>query len=61
MKKLESTFRNTVLVLLGISVFAAVAIASVYTLTKKAIEKSRNPYRKKEILESYEVIYEQAA
>ncbi len=30
-------------------------------LTKKAIENSRNPYRKKEILESYEVIYEQAA
>ena len=30
-------------------------------LTKKAIENSKNPYRKKEILESYEVIYEQAA
>lgn len=30
-------------------------------LTKKAIESSKNPYRKKEILGSYEVIYEQAA
>ena len=30
-------------------------------ITKKAIENSKNPYRKKEILESYEVIYEQAA
>ncbi len=30
-------------------------------LTKKAVESSKNPYRKKEILESYEVIYEQAA
>ena len=41
MKKLESTFRNMVLVLMGISVFAAVAIASVYTLTKKAIDNSQ--------------------
>ena len=30
-------------------------------VSKKAIEKSRNPYRKKEILSSYEVIYEQVA
>jgi len=30
-------------------------------LTKKAVENSKNPYRKKEILDSYEVIYEQAA
>ena len=29
-------------------------------LNKKSIEKSHNPYRKKEILGSYEVIYEQA-
>jgi predicted nucleotidyltransferase len=28
---------------------------------KEAIEKSRNPYRKKVILENYEVVYEQAA
>lgn len=30
-------------------------------VSKRAIEKSRNPYRKQEILNSYEVIYEQAA
>jgi len=30
-------------------------------VSKRAIERSRNPYRKKEILSSYEVIYEQAA
>lgn len=30
-------------------------------VSKVAIEKSSNPYRKKSILESYEVIYDQAA
>lgn len=30
-------------------------------ITKKAVEKSKNPYRKKEILEFCQVIYEQAA
>lgn len=30
-------------------------------LEKSVIEKSKNPYRKEEILKSYEVIYEQAA
>jgi len=30
-------------------------------VSKKAIEQSRNPYRKKEILESFKVIYDQAA
>jgi len=30
-------------------------------VSKKGIEKSRNPYRKKAILEHYEVIYDQAA
>ncbi len=34
---------------------------SVDFVSKRAIEKSRNPYRKQEILNSYEVIYEQAA
>ena len=33
----------------------------VDVIEKEAIEKSKNPYRKKEILSSYEVIYEQAA
>lgn len=30
-------------------------------VNKESIEKSKNPYKKKEILENYEVIYEQAA
>jgi len=30
-------------------------------VSKKAIEKSKNPYRKKEILDSSKVIYDQAA
>ena len=34
---------------------------SVDLVSKKAIEKSKNPYRKKEILESSQVIYDQAA
>lgn len=34
---------------------------SIDLVTKKAIENSKNPYRKKEILESYQVVYEKAA
>lgn len=30
-------------------------------VTKKAIENSKNPFRKKEILDTYQVIYEKAA
>ena len=30
-------------------------------ITKKAIENSKNPFRKKEILESYQVVYEKVA
>lgn len=30
-------------------------------ISKETIEKSKNPFRKKEILENYEVIYDQAA
>lgn len=30
-------------------------------VNKESIEKSKNPYKKKEILENYEVIYDQAA
>ena len=37
MKKLESTFINMVTVLSGIAVFAAITLASVYTLTKEPI------------------------
>ncbi len=34
---------------------------SVDVVSKKALERSRNPYRKDSILGSYEVIYEQAS
>ncbi|NDP20577.1 MAG: RnfABCDGE type electron transport complex subunit G [Paludibacter sp.] len=37
MARLESNFRNMVLVLSGITMFAALAIGSVYTLTKEPI------------------------
>lgn len=30
-------------------------------INKESIEKSKNPYRKKEILENYKVIYDEAA
>lgn len=41
MKKLESNFKNMVLVLSGITLFAAFALASVYTLTVEPIAKSK--------------------
>lgn len=41
MKKLESNFKNMVLVLSGITLFAAVTLASVYTLTKDPIALSK--------------------
>jgi len=41
MNKLESNFKNMVLVLSGITLFAAVALASVYTLTKEPIAQSK--------------------
>ena len=41
MKKLESNFINMVLVLTGIAIFAAITLASVYTLTKDSINKSQ--------------------
>lgn len=34
---------------------------SVDVVSKKALERSRNPFRKDTILKSYEVIYEQAS
>lgn len=45
MKKVESSFRNIVLVLSGISIFAAVTIAAVYTLSKQSIETSQHNKR----------------
>ena len=41
MAKLESSFKNMLLVLTSITVFAAVALGSVYELTKAPIEASR--------------------
>jgi electron transport complex protein RnfG len=41
MKKLESNFKNMVLVLSGITIFAAIALASVYDLTKVPIEQKK--------------------
>ena len=37
MKKIASNFKNMVMVLSGISIFAAIAIASIYDLTKEPI------------------------
>lgn len=36
-------------------------LRKVDLVNKESIEKSKNPYRKKEILENYEVIYDKAA
>jgi len=41
MAKLESSFKNMVISLTGISLFAALALGSVYTLTKEPIEASK--------------------
>lgn len=41
MAKLESNFRNMVLVLSGITMFAALALASVYTFTKEPIAMAK--------------------
>ena len=41
MEKLASNFKNTVLVLSGITLFAALALASVYDLTKESIAKAK--------------------
>jgi len=42
MKKLESNFRNMVLVLFGITIFSAVVLSSVYSLTKESIDQKKN-------------------
>lgn len=41
MAKLESSFKNMLLSLSGISLFAALALGSVYTVTKEPIEASK--------------------
>lgn len=57
MTKLESSFSNMVLVLAGISLFAAAALASVYTLTEAPIAASKTAGQQravKEVLPSHE-------
>ena len=50
MKKLKSSFKNIVLALIGISVFAAVTIAAVYSLTKQSVDNvQRN--KRNEVIE----------
>jgi electron transport complex protein RnfG len=51
MAKLESTFRNMVLVLTTITVFAAVALGSVYSLTKEPIAASKKAKQENAITE----------
>ncbi|MDR0370449.1 MAG: RnfABCDGE type electron transport complex subunit G [Prevotellaceae bacterium] len=41
MAKLQSSFKNMLLVLTGISLFAAFALASVYTVTKDPIDEAK--------------------
>ncbi len=51
MAKLESTFKNMVLVLTGITIFAAVALGSVYSLTKEPIAASKKAKQENAIKE----------
>jgi electron transport complex protein RnfG len=51
MAKLESTFKNMVLVLTGITIVAAVALGSVYSLTKDPIAASKKAKQERAIRE----------
>jgi Na+-translocating ferredoxin:NAD+ oxidoreductase subunit G len=51
MAKLESSFKNMVLVLTSITLFAAVALGSVYKLTKDPIEASKKAKQENAIKE----------
>lgn len=51
MAKLESSFKNMVIVLTSISLFAAIALGSVYTLTKAPIEASKKAKQENAIKE----------
>jgi len=51
MAKLESTFKNMVLVLTSITLVAAVALGSVYNLTKEPIEASKRAKQENAIME----------
>lgn len=57
MAKLESTFKNMVLVLTGITIIAALALGSVYSLTKNPIAASKKAKQEsaiKEVLPDYD-------
>lgn len=57
MAKIESTFKNMVLVLTGITIFAAVALGSVYSLTKEPIAASKKAKQEnaiREVLPEYD-------
>lgn len=61
MAQLESSFKNMVLVLTGITIFAAVTLASVYTLTKEPIAASKMAKQQnaiKEVLPAFEKLAE---
>ena len=62
MAKLESTFRNMLLVLTSITLVAAVALGSVYNLTKEPIEASKRAKKEnaiKEVLPPYDRLDEE--
>ena len=57
MAKLESTFKNMVLVLTGITIIASLALGSVYSLTKNPIAASKKAKQEsaiKEVLPDYD-------
>ncbi len=59
MAKLESSFKNMVLVLTGITLIAALALGSMYELTKAPIEASRKAKQEnaiKDVLPAFESI-----
>lgn len=59
MAKLESSFKNMVLVLTGITLFAAVTLASVYTLTEKPIAEAKKAKQEnaiKEVLPAFDTL-----
>ncbi len=51
MAKLESSFKNMVIVLTSIALFAALALGSVYTLTKEPIEAAKKAKQENAIKE----------
>ncbi len=62
MAKLESTFRNMLLVLTSITLVAAVALGSVYNITKEPIEASKRAKKEnaiKEVLPPYDRLDEE--